>query len=65
MATPVVLTIDLDALISRPGVRVICDGCGEEVINEREVRQGPRTFCRPCAGGAYCEAAGGASPGIR
>ncbi|MCS6939938.1 MAG: FmdE family protein [Roseiflexaceae bacterium] len=43
------LNLDLDRLISRPGVRVVCDGCGEEIINEREVHREGQTFCRGCA----------------
>lgn len=43
------LNLDLDRLISRPGVRVVCDECGEEIINEREVHREGRTFCRGCA----------------
>ena len=52
-AEPVTLTIDLVALISRPGARAICDRCGEEIMNEREQRVGERTLCRWCAGGGY------------
>jgi formylmethanofuran dehydrogenase subunit E len=43
------LTLDLDRLISRPGARVVCDGCGEEIINEREVYRAGQIFCRGCA----------------
>lgn len=53
LARPVELTIDLKALISRPGVRAECDRCGEEIINEREVLRNGATLCRPCAEGAY------------
>ncbi len=49
----VALRIPVADLISRPGVRVTCDRCGEEIINEREVRQGGTTLCRACAGGGY------------
>lgn len=49
-ARPVRLTIDLKALISRNGVRAVCDGCGEEIINERELRREGQTLCRGCAG---------------
>ena len=47
------LTIDLKALISRPGVRAECERCGEEIINQREVVRNDATFCRACADGAY------------
>ncbi|MEJ5240153.1 MAG: FmdE family protein [Anaerolineales bacterium] len=51
--TEVTLTTPLIALLSRPGVRVNCDGCGEEIINEREVRQDGLILCRSCAYGGY------------
>ena len=44
------LKVDLGALISRPGVRVECDCCGEEIMNEREVVRGGGKVCRACAG---------------
>jgi formylmethanofuran dehydrogenase subunit E len=49
-AEPVVLTVDLAAIISRPGLRVTCACCGEEVMNEREVLMAGKTLCRACAG---------------
>lgn len=52
-ATFVDLTLDIDAIISRPGLRVNCEQCGEEIINQREVILGDRTLCRSCADGAY------------
>ncbi|GAB4488826.1 MAG: FmdE family protein [Anaerolineales bacterium] len=51
--TEVTLKTPIEAIISRPGVRVNCDLCGEEIINEREVRQDDLTLCRACAGEAY------------
>lgn len=53
VAAPVGLAIDLEAIVSRPGHRVLCQACGEEVINEREVRSNARILCRACAGEAY------------
>lgn len=50
---PVTLTIALKQLISRPGVRVNCAVCGEEVINEREVIVDGQAICRTCAGDHY------------
>lgn len=52
-ASEVALTVSLDAIISRPGVRVICDRCGEEILNEREVVLPAGTFCTSCANGGY------------
>ena len=40
-------------IISRPGVRVNCDVCGEEIMNEREILRVGSTLCRFCAGGGY------------
>ncbi len=40
-------------IISRPRVRVNCEICGEEIINEREVLNDGLTLCRTCAGDAY------------
>lgn len=40
-------------LISKPGVRVQCEICGEEIINERERVVEGSVLCRSCAQGAY------------
>lgn len=56
--TPVRLTLDLAALISLPGLRAVCQGCGEEVVNGREVQRAGRTLCRACAGEGYYQAQG-------
>lgn len=44
-------------LVSRPGVRVNCTLCGEEIINQREVIRFGMTLCLPCAGSSYYQAA--------
>lgn len=54
-AQPVVLTTSVEELLSRPGVRVNCDRCGEEIINEREIVQDGQVLCRTCAGYGYYE----------
>jgi formylmethanofuran dehydrogenase subunit E len=51
--TPVTLTTPLKDIISRPGIRVNCDLCGEEIINEREIHHNGFTICQACAGDAY------------
>lgn len=53
VAREVQLTLSLEKLLSRDGYRVNCDRCGEEIINEREVKQGGLTLCRYCAGEQY------------
>ncbi len=50
---PVSLTTSIRDIVSRAGVRVNCDICGEEIINERERIRENRTVCRACAGSAY------------
>jgi formylmethanofuran dehydrogenase subunit E len=57
LAEDVALSIDLAALISRPGVRVTCEVCGEEIINEREVCREGKILCRSCAGERYYQPA--------
>ncbi len=53
VARPVRLRFSLEKLISRDRYRVVCEACGEEVINEREVIIDGRLLCRGCAGDAY------------
>lgn len=53
----VYLNASVEALVSRPGVRVNCELCGEEIINEREVLQEGRTLCKACAGKSYYQLA--------
>jgi formylmethanofuran dehydrogenase subunit E len=50
---PVQLTQSVAEIVSRPGVRVNCAGCGEEIINEREIMLDGQPFCRSCAQGGY------------
>jgi len=52
-ARPVALTRSLADIISRPGVRVCCAECGEEIINQREVVRAGRILCGSCAGDAH------------
>lgn len=47
------LRISVKALISRPGARVTCDRCGEEIINERERWVNGARLCAHCAGDSY------------
>ncbi len=52
-AGPVILTPGIRQIVSRPGVRVTCSVCGEEIINEREVRYQGLVYCRACFGLGY------------
>ena len=47
------LATSIESIVSRPGIRVNCDVCGEEVMNEREVKQDGLNLCRACAGNPY------------
>lgn len=40
-------------LVGRPGVRVNCTLCGEEIINQREITINGSPFCRACTGRPY------------
>jgi formylmethanofuran dehydrogenase subunit E len=51
--TPVILKTPIERIISRPGVRVNCCVCGEEIINEREMIIQGMVTCRTCAGQGY------------
>ncbi|GAB4480052.1 MAG: FmdE family protein [Anaerolineales bacterium] len=51
--TPVMLHTPIESIVSRAGVRVNCDVCGEEIMNEREIHQDGLTLCRACAGRSY------------
>lgn len=50
---PVQLTVPVAMLVSRAGVRVNCEQCGEEIINQRELHWQGRVVCRHCAGQIY------------
>ncbi len=52
----VILTQSIAEIMSKPNVRVNCELCGEEILNEREVKEDDRLLCRSCAGESYyCE----------
>ena len=47
------LNLDLDAIVGKPGMRVNCSACGEEILNQREMVKDGRTICQSCAGENY------------
>lgn len=51
--TEVHLATPVEWIVSRPGVRVDCAVCGEEIMNEREIVRGGLALCHACAGKAY------------
>ena len=52
-AQAVTLTVSLKQIISQHGHRIVCERCGEDIINEREVRVDGEVLCYPCALGGY------------
>ena len=50
---PVCLKVAIEKIVSRAGVRVNCEACGEEIINEREVVLDEQVLCHHCAFGGY------------
>lgn len=50
---PVVLNPGIETILSQPGLRVDCDLCGEEIMNDRQLELDGRTLCRSCAGQTY------------
>jgi formylmethanofuran dehydrogenase subunit E len=53
VAREVTLTVSLKSIVSKPGHRVACDCCGEDILNEREIAKEGRTLCLSCAGEGY------------
>jgi formylmethanofuran dehydrogenase subunit E len=49
----VALKPPLKAILSEPGLRVECERCGEEIINERHVIVDGALICQTCAGRGY------------
>ena len=43
----------ISEIISQPGKHVVCDKCGEEIINQREVRHDDLILCKGCTAVAY------------
>jgi formylmethanofuran dehydrogenase subunit E len=46
------LRTPVEQIVSRPGMRVNCDMCGEEIMNERECVRNGMILCRVCGGEA-------------
>lgn len=49
----VALKTPIAQIISRPGLKVVCEACGEEILNGRQVVHEGSTLCRACAGASY------------
>ncbi len=53
----VILNTPVEKIISRAGIRVNCNACGEEIMNEREIICDGSTLCHACAGNGYYQSA--------
>lgn len=53
MVREVRLLLDVSAILGRPGTRVPCSLCAEEILNQRETSKNGRLLCRNCGGDAY------------
>ncbi len=47
------LNLDLNAIVGKPGMRVNCSACGEEILNQRGIVNDGQTMCPSCAGESY------------
>jgi len=47
------LTTPADQIIGCAGQRAVCEMCGEEILNQREVVHEGTTLCRACLGQSY------------
>lgn len=47
------LKIPVKEIVSQAGKKAICDACGEEILNGREIEREDAVLCRTCAGDRY------------
>ncbi len=47
------LVTSIEASVSHAGLKAVCDTCGEEIINGREILRDGKVWCRACLDGAY------------
>jgi len=50
---PVQLNTPIEQIIGCAGVKVICESCGEEIMNGREIVRDGKVLCESCAGTSY------------
>lgn len=58
------LTVSMSEIISRPGARVICSQCSEEIINGREVIVENQILCQTCHQSSYFKVPSGSQAQI-
>ena len=47
------LTVPVRQIIGQAGKRAVCEICGEEIINQRQVIRAGKTVCKSCSGETY------------
>ncbi|MEO8355123.1 MAG: FmdE family protein [Chloroflexota bacterium] len=47
------LTVPAKQIVGHAGRHIVCEGCGEEIINQREVAREGSALCKSCAGESY------------
>jgi formylmethanofuran dehydrogenase subunit E len=47
------LTTPIETIVSHAGLKAVCEICGEEIINGREILGDGKVWCRACLVGAY------------
>lgn len=47
------LQTPIEKIVSQAGAKAVCEFCGEEILNEREVARDGAILCQACAGQAY------------
>ena len=52
------LNMPVQEIISHSGLRINCEHCGEEILNEREIIIDGKPYCRFCAQGGYYQLKG-------
>lgn len=50
---PVDVEVPVQDRPGRPGIKAVCERCGERIFDGRECVTEGRILCRPCAGAAY------------
>jgi len=49
----VLLNTPVEQIVSKPGLRINCDVCGEEIMNGREISRDGLALCLPCGQAGY------------
>lgn len=61
---PVELTHSVESIVSSAGLRAVCESCGEEIINGRQIVRDGKIWCRACLFGAYYTSVTESSPSV-